>query len=111
MLPNIEQTKSLVRWGLAWFSGIATGYVGAMGILTPEQLSQVAGFFNSETVVTMIIGGGAAAWGLVAHTQSNAVAVVAAMPDTTVSPSGATINVHTPELAKAAAAAATPAHL
>jgi hypothetical protein len=106
MLPNIEQMKSLARWALAWASGIATGYLGAKGVLTADQLSQVAGFFNSETVVTLLVSGGAAVWGLVTHTQTNAVAVVAEMPDTSVTNEGRTIQVLAPALASAAKAAA-----
>jgi hypothetical protein len=107
MLPNTEQMKSLVRWALTWASGVAGGYLGAKGWLTADQLSQVAGFFSSETVVTLIVAAGAAVWGLLAHTQANAVAVVAEMPGTVVSPNGNEIKVVDPTLAVAAAKAAT----
>jgi hypothetical protein len=107
MLPNNEQLKSLVRWALSWASGVAIGVLTAKGWLTPDQLAQVSSFFSSETLVTLLVSAGAAVWGLVAHTQTNAVAVVAEMPGTVVSPSGSSISMIDSALATAAAKAAT----
>lgn len=73
MAPNIEQVKSLLRWLITTFGGGIAGFFVAKGWFTIDQVTSV---LNSpvliSTVASIIVG----IWGLVTHTQTNAVKVV-----------------------------------
>ena len=81
---NIDQAKSAVRWFVSTFGGMIAGWFMAKGWFTVDQVMSV---LNSPTVLSLaaslIVGG----WGLMVHTQKNAVAVVdtiAKQPDSPV---------------------------
>lgn len=81
---NPEQVKSAVRWLIATFGGIVAGWFAAKGWFTIDQVNSV---LNSPATVSLIVSVVAGIWGLVTHTQANAVAVVdtiAKQPDSPV---------------------------
>lgn len=70
---NPEQVKSGTRWLISTFGGMIAGWFAAKGWFTVDQVTSV---LNSPTTISVIASIAAGAWGLVAHTQKNAVAVV-----------------------------------
>ncbi len=85
---NQEQIKSTVRSFVIAFGGYAAGKQW----ITADQMS----FFASNdfiTTVASVVSLAAAGWGIYTHSQTNTVAVVAAMPEvakveTTATPAG-----------------------
>jgi hypothetical protein len=88
---NQEQVKSAIRSIVIAFGSFAVG----RGWITTEQLS----FLGSDTflmAIGAVVSLAAGAWGVYTHNQTNAVAVVAAMPEvakveTTNTPAGKTL--------------------
>lgn len=81
---NPEQVKSGARWLISTFGGMIAGWFAAKGWFTVDQVTSV---LNSPTTISIIASIAAGAWGLVTHTQANAVAVVdtiAKQPDSPV---------------------------
>jgi hypothetical protein len=81
---NQEQLKSGVRWIIATFGGVIAGWFAAKGWFTIDQVTSV---LNSPTTVSVIVSIASLIWGLLTHTQTNAVAVVdtiAKQPDSPV---------------------------
>lgn len=66
---NAEQVKSAVRW-LVSFVG---GFIVAKGWVKADQLTAL---LSNEAVMGALAGVGVLAWGMLTHTQANAVAVV-----------------------------------
>ena len=94
MWPNEEQVKSIVRDVLQ-----ITGTVMVMlHIGTDSQWASISG------AILMLIP---TLWGLFDHRKTHAVAVVAAMPGTTVDLRSGTIKLHAPDLIEAAREAET----
>ena len=73
---NQEQLKSFVRSVLSTFGGVIAGWFAAKGWFTIDQVTSV---INSPTTISIIVALVSGAWGLVVHTQANAVAVVDAI--------------------------------
>jgi len=97
MKPNEQQTLSFVRDLMQ--------IVGTF-LVTSHLFGVTDQFWQLLTgVVLMAVP---FIWGAINHTQANAVAVVAALDKTTVSPDGRTITLQDPNLRNAAAGAATP---
>lgn len=81
---NQEQVKSAIRSLITTFGGVIAGWFAAKGWFTIDQVTSV---LNSPTTISILASIAAGAWGLVAHTQKNAVAVVdtiAKQPDSPV---------------------------
>jgi hypothetical protein len=81
---NIEQAKSAVRWFVSTFGGMIAGWFMAKGWFTIDQVMSV---LNSPTVLSLAASLIVGAWGLMVHTQTNAVTVVdtiAKQPDSPV---------------------------
>jgi hypothetical protein len=81
---NAEQVKSAIRWAIATFGGTVAGWFAAKGWFTIDQVTSV---LNSPTTISLIASIAVGIWGLVTHTQQNAVAVVdkiAKQPDSPV---------------------------
>lgn len=82
---NQEQVLAVVRWGISVLPGSALGvYAISKGWLTADQFALIGGVI--VTIVPLVFS-------ILAHTKSNAVAVVAAMPEvskveTTATPEG-----------------------
>lgn len=70
---NQEQFKSAIRSLITTFGGLIAGWFAAKGWFTIDQVTSV---LNSPTTISILASIAAGAWGLVAHTQKNAVAVV-----------------------------------
>lgn len=70
---NQEQVKSAIRSLITTFGGIIAGWFAAKGWFTIDQVTSV---LNSPTTISILASVAAGIWGLVAHTQTNAVAVV-----------------------------------
>ncbi len=88
MTPNWQQAESALRTLIAVFGGIAIG----RGWITADQL-QLLGSPEVWAAIGTLVSFGVAAWGMFAHSKTNAVAVVAAMPEvakveTTATPEG-----------------------
>jgi hypothetical protein len=84
MNPNPEQVKSAVRWLITTFGGGVAGWFAAKGWFTIDQVTSV---INSPTTVAVVAALVSGAWGLITHTQKNAVTVVdtiAKQPDSPV---------------------------
>jgi len=75
---NQEQVKSILRSFIAMFGGAIAGWAAHSGWITADQ---VLAILNSETFIGIATAVAAAIWGLFVHTQSNAIAVVTAMPE------------------------------
>lgn len=75
---NEEQVKSGVRWAVATFGGVVAGWFAAKGWFT---IDQVTGVLNSPVFLSLAGSLIMGAWGLVTHTQKNAVNVVNNMPE------------------------------
>lgn len=70
---NQEQVKSAIRSLITTFGGVIAGWFAAKGWFTIDQVTSV---LNSPTTLSILASIAAGAWGLVTHTQKNAVAVV-----------------------------------
>lgn len=84
MSPNIEQVKSGLRWLITTFGGGIAGFFVAKGWFTIDQVTSV---LNSPALVSLAASIIVGIWGLLVHTQTNAVAVVdtiAKQPDSPV---------------------------
>lgn len=84
MTPNIEQVKSALRWLITTFGGVVAGWFAAKGWFTIDQVTSV---LNSPTTISILASVAAGIWGLVTHTQTNAVTIVdtiAKQPDSPV---------------------------
>jgi hypothetical protein len=95
---NQEQFMSIVRAVLQIIGTALVSYSVKTGI-TDQIWTTISG---SVLMVAPVI------WGLVVHTQANAIAIVAKLPSTDVSAAGTTIKILDPALAKVAQANATP---
>jgi hypothetical protein len=91
---NQEQAKSAVRWLLSTFGGVIAGWFAAKGWFTIDQVTSV---LNSPTTISVLASLAAGVWGLMAHTQANAVAVVDTMAKDPGSPVKAVVTEPTPE--------------
>lgn len=80
---NPEVLKAQVRSFLIFAAGIFGGVGVSRHWFTSEQLT---GFINSETVISAIVAIIGFIWSGIVHTQSNAVAVVAALKNDPESP-------------------------
>lgn len=80
---NSEQVKSLLRGIIATFGGIIAGFFAAKGWFSVDQVTSV---LNSPMFLGLATSGVMYIWGLLAHTDKNAVAVVTAMADNPASP-------------------------
>lgn len=81
---NQEQVKSAIRSLITTFGGVIAGWFAAKGWFTIDQVTSV---LNSPTTISILASIAAGAWGLVAHTQKNSVAIVdniAKQPDSPV---------------------------
>jgi len=70
---NTEQLKSSIRWLIATFGGVVAGWFAAKGWFTVDQVMSV---LNSPTMLSLAVSLVAGAWGLLAHTEKNAITVV-----------------------------------
>lgn len=81
---NQEQVKSAIRSLITTFGGLIAGWFAAKGWFTIDQVTSV---LNSPTTISILASLAAGIWGLMTHTQKNAVAVVdtiAKQPDSPV---------------------------
>lgn len=90
---NQEQVKSAIRSLITTFGGVIAGWFAAKGWFTIDQVTSV---LNSPTTISILASIAAGAWGLVAHTQKNAVAVVDAIAKQPDSPVKAVVTESTP---------------
>lgn len=90
---NQEQIKSTVRWFVATFGGMIAGWFAAKGWFTIDQVTSV---LNSPTTLSVMASIIAGIFGLMAHTQTNAVKVVDAIAKQPDSPVKAVIAESTP---------------
>ena len=74
MTLNTEQVKSAIRWLIGAFGMGLAGWFAHSGYVSQQQVMDV---LNSPAFLSFAVSLVGAIWGLVAHTQSNAVAVVA----------------------------------
>lgn len=72
--PNTEQTKMIVRWFITAFGMSLAGWFAHSGYVSQQQVMDV---LNSPAFLSAAVSVVGAIWGMIAHTQSNAVAVVA----------------------------------
>ncbi len=94
---NLEQIKSIIRDILQILGTMLVSF--KLFAITDETWSVIAG------AIMMLVP---VVWGILNHTQANAVAVVAELKSSEVSMDGRVITLHTPALARAAKEAATP---
>jgi hypothetical protein len=80
---NEEQVKSGLRTFLATFGGLIAGWFAAKGWFTINQVESV---LNSPTFISLAGSVIVGIWGIVTHTQKNAVAVVATIAEDPASP-------------------------
>jgi hypothetical protein len=73
---NIEQAKSALRSFVATFGGFIGGWFAAKGWFTVDQVTSV---LNSPTTISLLASIAVFVWGLLTHTQKNAVTVVDAI--------------------------------
>lgn len=110
---NPEQAKSSVRWAVTAFGGMVAGFLAGKGWVSADTVMSALNseaFLSFAATVVMLI------WGLVTHTEGNAIATVAAIADDPTSPVRGIVTANTNEgraLAnsietKAVAAAGTP---
>jgi hypothetical protein len=71
---NTEQIKSAIRWLIGAFGMGLAGWFAHSGYVSQQQVMDV---LNSPVFMSLAVSLVSAVWGLVTHTQSNAVAVVA----------------------------------
>lgn len=83
MEPNIEQIKGQLRTYIGVFGGVIAGWFAHSGYVTADQ---VLGVLNSPAFLGVAAAVVSAVWSMIAHKQSNAVAVVAAMAADPASP-------------------------
>jgi hypothetical protein len=74
LTPNPEQTKSIIRWLISAFGAGLAGWFAHSGYVSQQQVLDV---LNSPAFLSAAVSVVGAIVGLIAHTQSNAVAVVA----------------------------------
>lgn len=98
---NQEQIKSAIRSLITTFGGGIAGWFAAKGWFTIDQVTSV---LNSPTTISILASIAAGAWGLISHTQTNAIAVVDSIAQQPNSPVKAVINKDTPEGRNIAAA-------
>ncbi len=89
---NDEQAKSGLRSLLIGIAGLIGGWFAHKGYITTEQITAIVSSPVFVTVATMIAG---AVWGLINHTQANAVAVVDKIAKDPASPVKAVITTNT----------------
>jgi hypothetical protein len=76
-----EQMKSFARWVLTLIGGLVAGWAAKTGWITADQ---VMAFFNSDTLIGLVVSGLALAWSMISKTDKGVVASAAALPGTTV---------------------------
>lgn len=91
---NQEQVKSAIRSLITTFGGVIAGWFAAKGWFTIDQVTSV---LNSPTTISILASVAAGIWGLVTHTQANAVAVVDTIAKQPNSPVKAVVTEATPE--------------
>lgn len=74
---NPEQAKTSVRWFVATFGGALAGYFAAWSGWF--SAGQIIGALNSEAFLSIAASIVMLVWGLITHTQKNAIAVVDTM--------------------------------
>lgn len=89
---NTEQVKSAIRSLITTFGGVIAGWFAAKGWFTIDQVTSV---LNSPTTLSILASVAAGIWGLVTHTQTNAVAVVDAIAKQPGSPVKAVVTENT----------------
>lgn len=72
--PNPEQTKSVIRWLIGAFGMGLAGWFAHSGYISQQQAMDI---LNSPAFLSAAVSVVGVVWGLMAHTQSNAVSVVA----------------------------------
>ncbi len=80
---NQEQAKASVRWAVTTFGSAIAGFVAGKGWVSADTVMSVLTseiFLSGASAVAMLV------WGLFAHTQKNAVAVVATIAEDPASP-------------------------
>ena len=92
--PTQEQIKSGIRWLITAFGMGAAGWFAHSGYITSQQVMDI---FNSPTFMTLAVAVVSGIFGLMNHTQTNAVKVVDAMAKDPASPVQAIITTNTPE--------------
>lgn len=75
---NAEQIKSGVRWVITTFGAAFAGWAAAQGWMSAERIMAI---LTSETFIGIVVSVTGLIWGMFAHTKTNAVAVVDAMPE------------------------------
>lgn len=92
---NPEQAKSSVRWFVSTFGGVLAGYFAAWsGWFSADQ---IIGAINSPTFLAIASTIVMWVWGLMSHTQTNAVSVVNEIAKDEMSPVKGVITADTAE--------------
>jgi len=92
--PNQEQIKSAIRWLITAFGMGAAGWFAHSGYITQAQVMDI---FNSPTFMTIAVAVVSGIFGLLNHTQANAVAVVSKIAADPASPVAGVITTDTVE--------------
>lgn len=90
---NEEQVKSAIRSLVSTFGGAIAGWFAAKGWFSVDDVLHV---LNSPTVISIIASAIMGGWGLIVHTQKNAVAVVDAIAKDPASPVKGVVTTATP---------------
>lgn len=100
---TLDQQLALLRQLLP----AAGAILGVLGWVSPDDWSTLEAVILKLTGPMMVFG--SAIWTVIANRDEAMIKSVAAMPSTSVSPTGSTITIHDFALSQAAALAATPA--